>query len=68
MRSQLKQGMRKSALIVIDAQRDFQPGGVIGTKDKGIVAVIRRLLDSKQFDLAVASKDWHPRVRRSTFA
>ena len=59
--------MKKRALIVVDVQRDFLPGGVIGTQERGIVAIIRRLLSSKQFDLTVASKDWHPRVRRSTF-
>ena len=54
--------MTKSALIVVDLQHDFLPGGAIPTLDKNIVTVIGDLLESRKFDLTVASQDWHPQV------
>ena len=47
------------ALVIVDLQNDFLPGGALpapgGNK---IVPEINRLMD--QFDLVVASRDWHP--------
>ena len=54
--------MHKSALIVVDLQYDFLPGGPISTFDKGIISVIRGLVENPKFDLTVASQDWHPQV------
>ncbi len=47
------------ALLVVDVQNDFCPGGTLAVPDGDkVVAVINRLMD--QFELVVASKDWHP--------
>lgn len=54
--------MHKSALIVVDLQNDFLPGGAIPTLDKGIVSVVGELIQSRKFKLTVASQDWHPQV------
>lgn len=51
-----------NALIVVDVQHDFLPAGAVPTWDKGIVAVVRKLMDCKHFSLIVASQDWHPKV------
>ena len=47
------------ALLVIDVQNDFCPGGALAVPqgDK-IVPVINQLMNS--FDIVVATKDWHP--------
>jgi nicotinamidase/pyrazinamidase len=49
----------KKALIVIDLQNDFCPGGALAV-DEGdqIVPGINRLAGS--FDLVAATRDWHP--------
>ena len=47
------------ALIVIDVQNDFCPGGSLPTPQGDIVVpVINKLMD--KFDLIIASRDWHP--------
>jgi nicotinamidase/pyrazinamidase len=47
------------ALLVVDVQNDFCPGGALAVPhgDK-VVPVINGLM--KQYDIVVASKDWHP--------
>lgn len=46
-------------LIIVDVQKDFCPGGSLGTaKGNEIIPVINKLMD--KFDVIVASKDWHP--------
>jgi nicotinamidase/pyrazinamidase len=47
------------ALLVVDVQNDFCPGGALAVPhgDK-VIPVINGLM--KQFDIVVASKDWHP--------
>lgn len=48
------------ALIVVDVQNDFLPGGALGVKNGDeVIPVINQLL-KKDFDVVVASKDWHP--------
>ena len=48
-----------NALIVVDVQNDFLPGGALAVRDGDqIISVINRLMSS--FDLVVATKDWHP--------
>lgn len=48
------------ALLVVDVQNDFCPGGSLAVPDGDkVVPVINELM--KQFSLVVASKDWHPR-------
>lgn len=52
--------MKKTALIIVDVQNDFLPGGALPVKDGNqIIPVINKLL-SRPFDVIVASKDWHP--------
>lgn len=47
------------ALIVVDAQYDFMPGGSLAVKDGDkIIPVINNLLT--KFDLVIFTKDWHP--------
>jgi nicotinamidase/pyrazinamidase len=48
-----------SALILVDMQNDFCPGGSLAVKDGDrIVPVVNEL--QKRFELIVATKDWHP--------
>lgn len=48
------------ALLIVDVQNDFCPGGTLAVKDGDrVVPVINGLMD--RFDLIVASRDWHPR-------
>lgn len=50
----------KKALILVDLQNDFMPGGALAVKDADhILPVINFLLDLP-FDIVVATKDWHP--------
>ena len=47
------------ALIIVDMQNDFLPGGALAVPDGDqIIEEINRL--SKNYDLVVASQDWHP--------
>ncbi|WP_373047545.1 bifunctional nicotinamidase/pyrazinamidase [Vulgatibacter sp.] len=52
------------ALIVVDIQNDFLPGGALAVPHADeVVPVINRLLPC--FELVVATKDWHPRAHGS---
>jgi len=47
------------ALIIVDLQNDFCPGGALAAPNGDrIVPVINKLMG--KFDLILASKDWHP--------
>ncbi len=47
------------ALIIVDMQNDFLPGGALAVPEGDqIIEEINRL--SKNYDLVVASQDWHP--------
>ena len=49
----------KTALLIVDVQNDFCPGGSLPTPQGDIVVpVINKLMD--KFDLIIASRDWHP--------
>lgn len=49
-----------NALIIVDVQNDFLPGGNLEVPNSGhIIEVINRL--QLQFELVVATQDWHPR-------
>lgn len=55
----------KTALIIVDLQNDFLPGGALAVKEGDkIVPLIDELLNQK-FDAKVATKDWHPRDHAS---
>ena len=47
------------ALIIVDTQNDFMPGGPMEVNEGDqIVPVINKIQD--KFDLVVATQDWHP--------
>ena len=49
------------ALLIIDFQNDFTPGGALAVpRGDEIGDRVRELLDSGRFDLVVATRDWHP--------
>jgi nicotinamidase/pyrazinamidase len=49
----------KTALLIVDVQNDFCPGGALPTLQGDIVVpVINKLMN--KFDLIIASRDWHP--------
>lgn len=51
--------MSNDALILVDIQNDFIPGGALPTRDGAeVVPVANRLIP--QFALVVATQDWHP--------
>jgi nicotinamidase/pyrazinamidase len=52
------------ALIIVDLQNDFCPGGALAVKEGDkIVEVINKL--QPKFDLVVATQDWHPKNHKS---
>jgi nicotinamidase/pyrazinamidase len=52
------------ALVIIDLQNDFTPGGSLEIQEgDSIVPLINRLQD--HFDLLVATQDWHPKNHKS---
>ncbi|MBB3963380.1 bifunctional nicotinamidase/pyrazinamidase [Rhizobium metallidurans] len=49
------------ALLLIDIQNGFCPGGNLAVPDGDkVVPVANRLIASGRYDLIVASQDWHP--------
>jgi len=58
--------MSNSALIVIDVQHDFCPGGALAVADgDAVVAPINAMMG--QFDHVILTQDWHPQ-NHSSFA
>jgi nicotinamidase/pyrazinamidase len=53
-----------NALIIVDVQNDFLPGGALAVKNgDAVIPVINNL--QKKFDLVVATQDWHPADHKS---
>jgi nicotinamidase/pyrazinamidase len=51
----------KKALILVDIQNDFCPGGALAVNEGDqVVKVANNLMDADVFDLVVATQDWHP--------
>jgi nicotinamidase/pyrazinamidase len=51
----------REALLIIDVQNDFIPGGALAVPDGDeIIGPVGELLDSGRFELVVATRDWHP--------
>ena len=51
----------RSALVLVDIQPDFLPGGRLPVADgDAILEPVRALMMSDRFDLQVATQDWHP--------
>lgn len=47
------------ALLLIDIQNDFMPGGALAVADgDAIIAPVNALMDD--YPLIVATQDWHP--------
>lgn len=47
------------ALIIVDVQNDFLPGGTLAVQEGNrVVPIINEL--ARRFELVVATKDWHP--------
>lgn len=59
----MAQTVRKHALIIVDLQKDFLPGGALGVPggDKA-VPVIRAVLEDHPWDCVVMTQDWHRRA------
>lgn len=55
------------ALLVVDIQNDFLPGGALGVQEGDQVIPVINSLMNQNFDLIVASKDWHP-LKHGSFA
>jgi nicotinamidase/pyrazinamidase len=58
----------KKALLVIDVQNDFCPGGALAVKEGDKIVPYINDLISKYFkndDLVVATQDWHPKSHGS---
>lgn len=52
------------ALIIVDIQNDFLPGGALAVQNgDAVIPVINKL--QNQFDLVVATQDWHPQDHKS---
>ena len=49
------------ALLIIDFQNDFTPGGALGVDEGDTIAPkINALAASGDYDLVIATRDWHP--------
>jgi nicotinamidase/pyrazinamidase len=49
------------ALIIVDFQNDFTPGGALAVPDGDAIAErVNGLAASGDYDLVVATRDWHP--------
>jgi len=55
----MAQSARDAALLIIDVQNDFCPGGSLAVENGNeVIPVINRIAPA--FPLVVATKDWHP--------
>lgn len=51
--------MKKSALLLVDLQNDFMPGGALAVSSADeVIPVANELM--AEFELVVATQDWHP--------
>jgi nicotinamidase/pyrazinamidase len=49
------------ALVIVDVQNDFCPGGALAVPDGDqVVPVINQLSQAGDYDVIVATQDWHP--------
>ncbi len=53
-----------NALILVDLQNDFLPGGALAVNDgDAVIPVANRMMN--RFDCIIATQDWHPACHRS---
>jgi nicotinamidase/pyrazinamidase len=58
--------MSKNALVIVDVQKDFLPGGALGVPlGHEVIYPIKGLAHSGFYDFIFASRDWHPRNHMS---
>ena len=58
--------MLKKALLAVDLQNDFYEDGALGVPEASkINSYVNELLTSGDYDLIVASQDWHPPEHKS---
>jgi nicotinamidase/pyrazinamidase len=51
--------IKQSALIIVDLQNDFSPGGIMSVpQSHDIVPIVNQL--QERFPLIIATQDWHP--------
>lgn len=50
----------KKALLLIDIQHDFLPGGALEVKEGDQIIPVANHLMQEDMDLILATKDWHP--------
>jgi nicotinamidase/pyrazinamidase len=51
----------RNALILVDIQPDFLPGGALAVpKGDAVLEPVRKLLERDLFAVVVATQDWHP--------
>lgn len=52
------------ALLLIDIQNDFLPGGALAVKEgDNIIPIVNQVV--KKFDFVIATQDWHPSNHKS---
>ena len=51
----------KKALVLVDLQNDFIPGGSLAVREGDAVIPVANAVQKKKFDLIVATQDWHPK-------
>lgn len=52
--------MTAKALLIVDLQNDFVPGGALAVPDGDQIVPLIREMIHYPFDVIVATKDWHP--------
>lgn len=57
--------MTVKALIVVDVQNDFVPGGSLGVPEGDLIIPLINELVHYPFDLIIATNDWHPQEHGS---
>jgi nicotinamidase/pyrazinamidase len=56
----------REALLIVDFQNDFTPGGALAVPHGDEIAGrVNALIESRRFELIVATRDWHPRDHSS---
>ncbi|MGC9034818.1 MAG: bifunctional nicotinamidase/pyrazinamidase [Verrucomicrobiia bacterium] len=54
----------EKALIIVDVQNDFLPGGALAVSDgRAVIPVANELM--RQFEIVIATQDWHPANHKS---
>jgi len=51
----------KKALVLVDLQNDFIPGGSLAVREGDQVIPVANAVQKKKWDVIVATQDWHPK-------